>query len=138
MSRLTLACVAVLAASLSTSAFAGDHFRGYSRPRDYGYYHGGGYSSRGYHSHSSFGFSFGIFTGPRYYGGFYDRPIYRPYYPPPVYYYDPVPVYIRPPVYVAPRVYVAPPRRYDYYYDDCDDYYYRPSSTLSFRYYFRR
>ena len=131
MKRALLAVTVLAATCLAPSfASAGDRFRGHSRSRDYGHYRGG----YGHHHHhggrSSFGVSFGIFSGPRYYrphyGHVHYRPYYRPYYAPRVVYVDPVPVYYPPPTYYRP-VYR------DYYYDDCG-YYSRPSTSFSFSY----
>src|SRR4051812_30074513 len=84
---LSLALVVLMATFCVPSfASAGGH----------GGYHGGGYhGGHGGHGHSnsSFGFSFGFFTGgPTYASAYYGRPAYyRPYYRPAYYrpYYRP-------------------------------------------------
>ena len=131
MKRMTLPIAALILALLPSLSFADGRFRGgFGRGfggHSYGGYHGYG----GFRHHSSFGLSLGFIFGggPRYYDDYdysYYRPVYRSYYPPPVY-YDPAPVYY----YDAPVVYR--PVRHSYY-DDCGPYYYRPSASISFSY----
>ncbi|SRR6266498_1764032 len=132
MKRFLLTAAVLASTLLPVTASASDRYHG-GHSGGYGSHYSRGYSSHGYYrGGSSFSFSFGLFGGSRYYAPAYSyyRPVYRPYCPPPIYYYDAAPVYVPAPVYVAPR---------RYYYDDCD-YYYRPSSSLSFsygRYYYR-
>ena len=141
MRTLTIATAVLALMLIPVSANAseryhggGGHYSGHSYyGGHYGHYDGGHYGHYDHgHSNFSFGLSFGLFGGPRYYD--YDYypayTYYRPYYPPPVYYDAPVYYSAPAPVYIAPRHY--------YYRGDCD-YYYRPSASISFgyRYHYR-